>query len=121
MNRRGFTLLEVLVASLIMAIAVAGLLSNLSTSLRNADRREHGLTERREGARGLDVPGRRALSGLRIDRKRAIVAAKRRDAAYDAAEERLADRERHLMIRVVTPTVDVARVERPSEDVKRHE
>lgn len=36
--RRGFTLLEVLVASLIMAIAVTGLLSSLSTSVRNAAR-----------------------------------------------------------------------------------
>lgn len=36
--RRGFTLLEVLVATVLMAIAVAGLLSNLSTSLRNASR-----------------------------------------------------------------------------------
>jgi len=35
---RGFTLLEVLVASLIMAIAVTGLLSALSTSLRNGAR-----------------------------------------------------------------------------------
>ena len=34
----GFTLLEVLVATLIMAIAVTGLLSALSTSLRNASR-----------------------------------------------------------------------------------
>ena len=34
----GFTLLEVLVATLIMAIAVTGLLSALSTSLRNAAR-----------------------------------------------------------------------------------
>ncbi len=36
--RRGFTLLEVLVATLIMAIAVTALLSNLSVSLRTAGR-----------------------------------------------------------------------------------
>ncbi len=42
MNRRGFTLIEVLVATLVMAIAVVGLLSALSTSLNNASR----LTER---------------------------------------------------------------------------
>jgi len=37
-TRRGFTLLEVLVATLIMALAVTGLLSALSTSLRSASR-----------------------------------------------------------------------------------
>jgi general secretion pathway protein I len=37
-KRIGFTLLEVLVATVIMAIAVTGLLSSLSTSLRNAAR-----------------------------------------------------------------------------------
>jgi general secretion pathway protein I len=36
--RRGFTLLEVLVATVIMAIAITGLLSSLTTSLRNASR-----------------------------------------------------------------------------------
>jgi len=38
MNNRGFTLLEVLVATALMAIAVAGLLSNLTTSMTNAAR-----------------------------------------------------------------------------------
>lgn len=37
-QERGFTLLEVLVASTVMAIAVAGLLASLSTSLRNGAR-----------------------------------------------------------------------------------
>ena len=36
--RRGFTLLEMLVATLIMGIAVVGLLSNISTSLQHASR-----------------------------------------------------------------------------------
>jgi prepilin-type N-terminal cleavage/methylation domain len=38
MSTRGFTLLEVMVATLILAIAVTGLLSGLSTSMRNAAR-----------------------------------------------------------------------------------
>ncbi len=38
MSRRGFTLLEMLVATAIMGIAVVGLLSNISTSLQHAGR-----------------------------------------------------------------------------------
>lgn len=38
MHRKGFTLLEVLVATTLMAIAVVGLLANLRTSLSNAAR-----------------------------------------------------------------------------------
>jgi len=38
MGQSGFTLLEVLIATLIMAIAVAGLMSTISTSLRNGAR-----------------------------------------------------------------------------------
>ena len=37
-NTRGFTLLEVMVASMIMAIAIVGLLSNISSATRNASR-----------------------------------------------------------------------------------
>jgi general secretion pathway protein I len=38
MRQKGFTLLEVLVATLIMGVAVVGLLSAISTSLHNATR-----------------------------------------------------------------------------------
>jgi|SRR5690242_10733488 len=38
MRQRGFTLLEVLVATVIMGLAVVGLLSTISTSMRNAAR-----------------------------------------------------------------------------------
>jgi general secretion pathway protein I len=38
MNRKGFTLLEVMVATVVMGIAVAGLIAGLSQSVRNASR-----------------------------------------------------------------------------------
>jgi len=37
-TNRGFTLLEMLVATVVMAVAVSGLMSSLSTSMRNAAR-----------------------------------------------------------------------------------
>jgi general secretion pathway protein I len=38
MNRKGFTLLEVMVATVIMGLAVAGLIAGLSQSVKNASR-----------------------------------------------------------------------------------
>jgi general secretion pathway protein I len=55
-RKAGFTLLEVLVATVIMAVAVAGLLGNLSTSLRNASR----LTE----ADRIAIAARRVMDEL---------------------------------------------------------
>lgn len=46
MKRRGFTLLEMLVATLIMGIAVIGLMAEISASMRNATR----VTERDRAA-----------------------------------------------------------------------
>ncbi len=37
-RRKGFTLLEMMVAAVIMAVAVSGLMSSLSTSMRNASK-----------------------------------------------------------------------------------
>ena len=60
-QRRGFTLLEMLVATLIMGIAVVGLLSNISTSLRNASR----LTEYDRAA----ILARQKMGELLVDRR----------------------------------------------------
>ncbi len=59
MRRRGFTLLEMLVATTIMGIAVVSLLANLSTSLRNASR----LTEADRAA----LLARRQMDALLLD------------------------------------------------------
>jgi general secretion pathway protein I len=60
-SQRGFTLLELLVATAIMAMAVAGALSALSTSMRNASR----VTDYDRAA----MLGRRKLDELLIDQK----------------------------------------------------
>jgi general secretion pathway protein I len=60
-NQRGFTLLEVIVASVIVAIAVAGVLSALSSSMRNAAR----LTDYDRSA----MLARRKMDELLVERK----------------------------------------------------
>ena len=59
--RRGFTLLEVLVATVIMAIAVSGVLAALSTSVRNATR----LTDRDRAS----VFARRKMEELLVEKR----------------------------------------------------
>lgn len=60
-NERGFTLLEVLVATVIMAIAISGMLSALSGSTRNAAR----LSDYDRAA----MLGRRKMDELLAERK----------------------------------------------------
>jgi general secretion pathway protein I len=60
-SQRGFTLLEVLVATVIMSIAIAGTLSALSGSMRNATR----LSEYDRAA----MLARRKMDELLLDRK----------------------------------------------------
>jgi general secretion pathway protein I len=59
--QRGFTLLEVLVATMIMAIAVGGVLAALSTSVRNASR----LTDRDRAS----VLARRKMEELLVEKR----------------------------------------------------
>jgi general secretion pathway protein I len=59
MKRRGFTLLEMLVATAVMGIAVVGLLSNISTSLQHGAR----LTEHDRAA----LAAKRKMDELLLD------------------------------------------------------
>ena len=60
-DQRGFTLLEVIVASVIVAIAISGVLSALSSSMRNAAR----LTDYDRSA----MLARRKMDELLVERK----------------------------------------------------
>ena len=61
MNQRGFTLLEMLVATVIMGVAVVALLGNISTSMRHAN----DLTEYDRAA----LLARRTMDQLLLDRR----------------------------------------------------
>jgi len=61
MSTRGFTLLEMLVATLIMGVAVVGLLGNISTSMRHAS----DLTEYDRAA----LLARRTMDQLLLDQR----------------------------------------------------
>lgn len=61
MRQRGFTLLEVMVATVILAIAITGVLSALSTSVRNAAR----LTDYDRAA----MLARRKMDELLVDKR----------------------------------------------------
>jgi general secretion pathway protein I len=60
-SERGFTLLEVMIATVIMAIAIAGVLMALSTSVRNAAR----LTDRDRAS----VLARRKMEELLVEKR----------------------------------------------------
>ncbi len=70
-GRRGFTLLEVMVASLIMGIAVAGVLSGLAGAARNASR----LTDYDRAT----LVAKQKMDELLLDRDRAAESADRRN------------------------------------------
>jgi len=61
MNERGFTLLEMLVATVLMGVAVVALLGNISTSMRHAN----DLTEYDRAA----LLARRTMDQLLLDRR----------------------------------------------------
>ncbi len=60
-TERGFTLLEVLIATVVMAIAIAGVLAALSTSVRNAAR----LTDRDRAS----IFARRKLDEMLVEKR----------------------------------------------------
>jgi general secretion pathway protein I len=74
-KEHGFTLLEMMVATVVMAIAIAGVLAALSTSVRNATR----LTDRDRAA----VLARRKMDELLVEKRlpRNIIL----QGAYDAS------------------------------------
>ena len=74
-SERGFTLLEMMIATVVMAVAIAGVLAALSTSVRNGAR----LTERDRAA----MLARRKLDELLVERK--LVRHVILEGAYDAS------------------------------------